>query len=266
MTSVQTEGKVLYEVKNQVAHITLANEEKFNAIDEEVAQALLAALQTADKADDVRAVLLLGKGKAFSGGGDVGFFYRSLATKSVDLKPLLSTLAQVALLMKKMPKPIICAAQGAAAGAGFSLALLSDFCFAGETCRFIQAFVNIGLVPDTGSAYLLAKALGTTKATELMMTGRAVSAREGKELGFVYRVEDNADLLEAATAFAEKMAQGPTLAYGRMKEMLFVTSYKDFEYFLLNEKEWQDRSSQSHDFKEGVFAFIEKRKAEFKGE
>lgn len=258
--------KISYAVENHVAHIALACEEKFNAIDETMAAELLEALGLVKEDASVRAVLLTGKGRAFCGGGDVGFFYRSLATGKVDLKPLLSTLAQVALAMKQLEKPIICATQGAAAGAGFSLALLSDFCISSDSCRFIQAFVNIGLVPDTGSAYLLAKAVGVTKATDLMMTGRAVSATEGKELGFVYRVVPEEELTETAVAFAEKMAQGPTQAYGRMKKMLYLTAFGDFEYFLLNEKELQDEASATKDFKEGVFAFVEKRKAEFKGE
>lgn len=257
---------VSYEKIGSVARITIHNESAFNAINEEVGAALVDNFLQAKEDTTIRAIIIAGAGKAFSAGGDVGYFYRTIQNGHVDIRPLLNILAKLAVLMKTLPKPIIASTQGAAAGAGFSLALLSDYCISADNCKFIQAFVNIGLVPDTGSLYLLTKAIGTARATDLVMSGRVVSATEAAALGLVKKVVPLEALESETLAFAKEMAMGPTGAYGEMKHMLYKTEFSDFSSYLEMEIESQHRASQTDDFKEGVQAFIEKRKAHFTGQ
>ncbi len=257
--------KLKYSVSDGIASIVLNSPKNMNAFDEALVTEALAVLDLCEKEDAIKVVVISGEGNSFSGGGDVGFFYKAIQDNSIDWKKLIDLAGQWAIRIKKLPKPVIASVKGAAAGAGFSTALLCDFCIAADNTKFIQAFVNLGLVPDTGSAYLLAKAVGVNKATELMMTGRVVTAQEAKDLGIVYQVTTVEELEEETMKLAQKLASGPSVAYGYMKKMLYQTSFQDFEEFLAMEADYQARCASTEDFKEGVIAFVEKRKAEFKG-
>lgn len=263
--SGKSEEKIIYTAADGVGHIVLNRPAAYNAFDESMAEQLGAALDRAEADPKVRAILITGAGKAFCAGGDVGFFHREVTAGTLNMAPLLGKLGQAALKMKKLPKPIITSVQGAAAGAGFSLALLGDFCIAAASAKFIQAFVNVGLAPDTGSAYLLAKAIGTVRTADYIMTGRAIGAEEALQAGFISQVVPEEELASAAQALAAKLAAGPTEAFGAMKEQLFLTAYSDFEAYLKREQELQLAMSKTSDFKEGVTAFVEKRKAHFTG-
>jgi 2-(1,2-epoxy-1,2-dihydrophenyl)acetyl-CoA isomerase len=169
------------------------------------------------------------------------------------------------LYIKKMTKLVICAVAGAAAGGGCNLALGCDFVFAADNAKFLQAFVGIALIPDTGGGYMLPRAIGTHRAMDMFVTGRPVSAQECFELGLVKEVTTADELLPKATAFAKKLAAGPTLAYANMKKMMFISMYQGFEDFAKAEVALQNECAASADFREGITAFLEKRKAKFTG-
>lgn len=257
--------KVKYSTKNGIATIVLNSPETFNAFDETLTSDVISALDLCEKDDAVKVVIITGEGKAFSGGGDINFFYKGVQEDNIDISNLLKLVSEMALKIKKIPKPVIASVNGAAAGAGFSVALLCDFCISVDRAKFVQAFVNLGFVSDAGALYLLTKAVGVNKAMELTMTGRPVTAQEAKDLGIVYEVTTAEELEEATMKLASKFAEGPSLAYAKMKDMVFKTSFSDFDKILLIEGAYQNELSQSDDFKEAVTAFVEKRKAVFTG-
>ncbi len=155
--------------------------------------------------------------------------------------------------------------QGAAAGGGLSLALLCDFRIAAEDAKFIFAFVNIGLIPDCGGLLPLVKIVGTAKATELLMTAKLFSGKEAFDMGLVNESVPASQLEEATLKLALKLAGGPTLAFGRIKALINRTSFGDLELELDNETDYQVQSAQTEDHKEGINAFLEKRKPVFQG-
>ena len=155
---------------------------------------------------------------------------------------------------------------GAAAGVGCSLALLGDLIVAGESAYFLQAFVNIGLVPDGGSTWLLTRAIGRARATRMMMLGEKISGEQAEEWGLVYKCVEDADLMTEARALAEKLANGPTVAYATMKRNIATAMDQNLQMVLLAEAEGQRIAGATKDAMEGGMAFLQKRKAEFKGE
>ena len=159
--------------------------------------------------------------------------------------------------MKKMSKIIICAVSGAAAGGAANLAFACDFIFAADNAKFLQAFVGIGLCPDTGGVYFLPRMVGSHRAFDMFVTGRPVKAEEALEIGLVKEVTAREELMPRVMAFAEKLTEGPLLAYGNM--------YKGFEDYMKQEAVYLAQCSGSEDFKEGITAFLEKRKPDFKG-
>lgn len=260
MITVSREGKV--------ETITLDYAPTLNALDMNMALELEDALKAAEADGAVKVILLTGAGRAFCGGGDIRFMKAhceeaDFADKSMG--PLAGKLSEIVLFIKKMKKLVICAVAGAAAGGGANLALGCDFVFAADNAKFLQAFVGIGLIPDTGGGYMLPRLIGTHRAMDMFVTGRPVSAEEAFELGLVKKVTSKEDLIPTAKAFAEKLAGGPTLAYANMKQMMFISMYQGFEDFAKEEVRLQNICAKSEDFREGITAFLKKRKAEFKG-
>ena len=238
-------------VEDAVATITLDYAPTLNALDMNLALELEAALKQAEEDAGVKVVVLTGAGRAFCGGGDIRFMKAhceepDFADKSMG--PLAGKLSEIVLYIKKMTKLVICAVAGAAAGGGCNLALGCDFVFAADNAKFLQAFVGIALIPDTGGGYMLPRAIGTHR-----------------ELGLVKEVTTADELLPKATAFAKKLAAGPTLAYANMKKMMFISMYQGFEDFAKAEVALQNECAASADFREGITAFLEKRKAKFTG-
>ena len=187
--------KLIYTVEDGVAVVTMNYMKNLNAIDELMADELMYVVDAAEKDPNVKVLVLKGTDRAFSAGGDIGYFYQLIqAGGEVNMDGLIGKVGIVADGLKRMSKMVITSVCGAAAGAGVSLALGGDFMICADNAKFILAFVNIGLVPDTGATYLLSKALGTARTMELAATGRPLDAAEAKALGLAYKVTTKEDL------------------------------------------------------------------------
>ncbi len=254
---------VLYQKNGAVATITLNRPDVFNAFDETQSYDLQAALKEARKDNEVRVVVLTGAGKAFCSGQDLkaiaGSKNRSLSDS------LYKRYNPIIKAMRDMPKPIIGRINGVAAGAGASLALACDFIIAAENAAFIEVFVNVGLVPDSGSSYFLAKSISPARAFEMATQATKISAQQAQEWGLINRVVSTENLDEEVQKHAEYYAAAPTLAVGMIKKMLNKATSADLDAMLQIEAWYQEIAGRSNDYREGVTAFNEKRKPEFKG-
>jgi len=259
--------KLHYTVEDGIAVITMDYSRNLNAIDDQMADELIYVLSEAEKDEKVRVIILNSAAKAFSAGGDIGFFYNLVkAGGRIDMGSLIGKVGVITNAMKSCSKMIIAAVNGAAAGAGFPLALSADFIIADEKASFILAFVNVGLAPDTGAAYMLAKSIGEKRALACCATGKPISAAEAKELGLVYDVVPTEMLQGTAKKFAAKLAAGPLISYKNIKKQIYAASFSEYERFLKETEEpAQYECSNTEDFREGCAAFMEKRKAVFKG-
>lgn len=261
--------KIQYAVDAPVAIVSLNSPKNLNAFDETVLAELVDAFKAAEADPKIKAVLLNSTSpRAFSAGGDVGTMYQGIKTQgkegfAAEFEPAIAKMASVTSVIKQLTKPVICAVQGACAGAGFNVALACDYVLAAESSMFTQAFVKLGLIPDAGGLYLLTRAVGVNKAMELAMTGCMVPAAEAKNLGFVAEVLADDGFADAAIKHCKQIAAGPSTSYCWMKKLIWESEFKDFDTFVKKEVEAQTDCSRTDDFVEGVFAFCEKRKANF---
>ncbi len=244
--------------------ITLNRPERLNAMPPQMADEIG---QVFYDLGDARAVLITGEGKGFCSGADLSARGESsaLTGKGGSHEALINHYNPAISHLIRADVPVICAVNGPAAGVGCSLALAADFTLAGKSAYFLQAFVNIGLVPDGGSTWLLARAIGRARATRMMMLGEKIGAEQAEEWGLIYKCVDDAALMDEAHALADKLANGPTLAYAKMKRNIATALDGDLPQVLLAEAEAQFLAGKSADAKEGGKAFLEKRKAEFTG-
>lgn len=217
---------------------------------------------------DARAVLITGEGKGFCSGADLSARGEgsALGSKGGSHKALQNHYNPAISQVLRAPLPVVCAVNGPAAGVGCSLALAGDFVLAGKSAYFLQAFVNIGLVPDGGSTWLLARAIGRARATRMMMLGEKIGAEQAEEWGLIYKAVEDAALMDEAKALATKLANGPTLALNTMKQNIALAMDGSLQQVLLAEAEGQRRAGASADAMEGGMAFLQKRKPDFKGE
>lgn len=259
--------KLIYTVEDGIAVVTMNYMKNLNAIDEQMADELMYVVDKAEHDPDVRVLVIKGAEKAFSAGGDIGYFYKLIqAGGEVNMDGLISKVGSVADGLKKMSKIVITSVSGAAAGAGVSLAIGGDFMICADNAKFILAFVNLGLVPDTGATYLLTRLIGPNRTMELAATGRPVGAEEAKALGLAYKVTTVEELDSVTMAFARKIAAGPLLSYKNIKKQIYDAMYVDYKKWLdETEVPTQRECSASMDFQEGCKAFMEKRKAIFQG-
>lgn len=259
--------KLIYTVEDGIAVVTMNYMKNLNAIDEQMADELMYVVDKAEHDPDVRVLVIKGAEKAFSAGGDIGYFYKLIqAGGEVNMDGLISKVGSVADGLKKMSKIVITSVSGAAAGAGVSLAIGGDFMICADNAKFILAFVNLGLVPDTGATYLLTRLIGPNRTMELAATGRPVGAEEAKALGLAYKVTTVEELDSVTIAFAKKIAAGPLLSYKNIKKQIYDAMYVDYKKWLdETEVPTQRECSASMDFQEGCKAFMEKRKAIFQG-
>ncbi len=254
---------VLYEIKDKVAVITINSPKTLNAINDDIIEELYQAITAAEQDEKVKVMLLQGTGKAFCAGGDLGFMYKAINDGTIDLATMMKNSARLPLAVKKSSKPVICAVRGAAAGAGCSIALCCDYCFASDNAIFVEAFVKVGLLPDTGGMFALSKAVGPARAIQLAMTGEPVNAEKALAYGMVYKVLPDAELDEKVMKFAVKLAQGPSSCYKYLKEIQYNSEWGGFDAYLADEQRLQALCGQSPNFREGVFSFVEKRLAHF---
>lgn len=257
--------KIKFSVTDGIASIVLNSPKNLNALDEPMLDDLIVALDICADDEKVKVVIVSGEGKGFSAGGDIGMMLKGLESGDQKLGAGVRKAGVVALKIRNLRKPIIASVHGPVAGAGFNFALLCDFRIAEENSKFIQAFVNIGLVPDMGGTFLLTSILGAAKATELIMTGRPVGAKEALSLGLVNEVVPLEKLEEATMKLAKKLSASPSVALGKMKTLINRSAFFGFENMLDNETEYQIQCTETEDFKEGIRAFAENRKPNFQG-
>lgn len=251
------------EIVDQVATITLNQPARLNACSLEMADDIFTAL---DVLEDARALVITGEGRAFCAGADLQASNDSAITGGkASFMALNKHYNPLMLKLAKLNIPIVTAVNGAAAGVGCSIALASDFAIAGKSGYFLQAFANIGLVPDGGASWMLPRLVGKARATEMMLLGEKISGEKALDWGMIYKcVEDDA-LMDEANALATRLATGPTVALGIMRQNLAAALDSDFASALFRESEGQRLAGDSGDAREGAIAFLQKRKAEFKG-
>lgn len=269
MNNIASKGFVQYERSGSVARITLNRPEVYHSLNLDMVQELQAALDQAGSEPSVRALLLTASGKAFCAGQDLGEFLVDGQLQPADL-PDFSRMVEeryIPLIIRigTMEKPVVAAVNGVAAGAGANLALACDLVVAAESARFVQAFSQIGLVPDSGGTYFLPRLIGTQRAAALMFLGEPVSATEAESMGMIYRTYPDQEFETASLELAERLAALPTQALAYTKKLLSLSAENTLEAQLRKEGEYQKLAGSTEDFTEGVRAFLEKRKASFKG-
>jgi 2-(1,2-epoxy-1,2-dihydrophenyl)acetyl-CoA isomerase len=253
------------EVKNEnkVTYIYLNRPDKYNSFNREMALALQETLKNVSNDDDCRCIVISGNGKAFSAGQDLN--------EAIDKNGpgILNIVTQhynpIIKLIREVKKPVIAAVNGVAAGAGANIALCCDIVLAATSASFIQAFSKIGLIPDSGGTYFLPRLIGLQRASALMMTGDKISATEALAMGMVYKVFPDDVFIAEVVRFAENIAQMPTQALVSTKYLLNQSFYNTLDQQLESEAQYQNELSISYDYREGVNAFLEKRKPVFKG-
>lgn len=257
-------SSVLFDIKDHVASITLNRPEKYNALNRDMALAIQDRLDEC-KASTIRSVLLTGGGKAFCSGQDLEEV--SNPESEVDVTVILKEhFNPIVKKIRRLEKPVIAAVNGVAAGAGANIALCSDLIVASKSASFIQVFSKIGLIPDSGGTYFLPRLVGWQKAAALFMFGEKLPAEEAERIGMIYKVLNDDNFQQEAFEIARSLAQMPTKALAFTKQALNNSLVNNYEDQLQDEEILQERAGRTSDYKEGVQAFLEKRKPNFTGE
>ncbi len=254
---------ILLEIKNGVAHLTLNRPDKFNSFNREMALLMQEKLDEVASLNEVRCVLITGAGKAFCAGQDIS---ELVGDNKLEIKQILSEhYNPIVKRIRDIDKPVIAVVNGVAAGAGANMALCCDIVVATESASFIQAFSKIGLIPDSGGTYTLPRLIGWQKASALMMTGDKVSATDAEKMGMIYKVFADDVFASEYIKLVENLAQMPTLGLAYTKHTLFQSFTNNWDEQLLLEDKYQQKAAATDDYAEGINAFLEKRKPEFKG-
>ena len=260
-------NKIDIQIDNKIATIKLLDLENLNPLNKETAEELLETLESLKDDKAIRCVIITGSGRAFSAGGDIKGFKSSIeaGTSGKEMDDLLKKLYSIALILRLYPKPVVASVNGWAVGAGMNLALSCDFIIASEKARFRQSFSKLGLIPGFAGTILLSRQLTWQQATQMAFFGDTYSAEEMNKLGFINEVVPPEKLEEVSLQWAQRLANGPTLAYARTKKLFFEALSTPLEEHLENERQMQVKSSETEDYKRGVFALIDKKEPEFIG-
>ena len=257
-------ASIIKEIKDKTAYLTLNRPEVFNSFNREMALLLQSELDACENNPDIRAIVITGMGKAFCAGQDLK------EVTSPELNPGFKKILEehynpIISRIRSIEKPVIGAINGVAAGAGANIALACDVVIASENASFIQAFSKIGLIPDSAGTFFLPRLIGFQKASALMMLGDKVSAQDAEKMGMIYKVISSENFSEEVNTIANTLANMPTKALGLTKRLLNQSMTNSLEEQLDLESKLQIEAAQSGDYAEGVDAFVNKRKPEFKG-
>lgn len=256
---------LILEREDGIATITLNRPQRMNALNEQLIAELVQVTDEVGRDDAVKAVVLTGAGRAFCAGGDVHDLPLFYMTDAAEIRGFLKKLNRIPLNLRNMAKPAIAAVNGAAVGAGCSFVMACDIIIASEDAIFGQAFVNVGYHPDSGSSYFLPRLVGVAKACELILTGKAIDAREAEKIGLVNQIVPSETLMATVRELALKIANGPSVAIGLAKRCIYQGLQMNLEQALDCELEGATASILTEDETEGVDAFKEKRKPVFRG-
>ena len=257
---------ILVSLETCVLTVTLNRPDRLNAFNPEMHQLLRKALERAADEPEVRVVLLTGAGRAFCAGQDLSERNVSPGAAPIDLSVSLgSHYNPLVRRLRALPKPVLCAVNGVAAGAGANIALACDLVVAARSASFVQAFSRIGLLPDSGGTFFLPRLVGTARAMGLALLGEKLSAEDAAAWGLIWKVVDDDALASHAMEMARQLAAGPTKGYGLLKKALYASAGNSLDAQLDLERDSQREAGLSEDYREGVRAFMEKRKPVFKG-
>jgi 2-(1,2-epoxy-1,2-dihydrophenyl)acetyl-CoA isomerase len=255
---------ILFEITDRVGIITLNRPEVLNAFGGTMREDLLHAIRQAEQESAVRCIMITGAGDAFCAGGDVASMVELQDRNDVTVvRQRMAVGGEVVQLLRRLPKPVIAAVNGAAAGAGINLALACDLRYGSDRARFAESFVKIGLVPDWGGHFLLTRLVGTSRAMELMMTGDRIDAEEAFRLGIINRIFPHDTFREDVLTLARRLAEGPAETLAQIKRGTYLGSSRTLADTLAHEEQAQVAVFLSADAKEGMRAFVEKRRPRF---
>ncbi len=255
---------LLFEIRDNVARITLNRPEAANSLNLQMAKDLMEVAMTCSEDPNVRAVLIRGAGKTFCAGGDLKEFSAQGDNLSYHFKAVTTYLHSAVSRFARMDAPVVAAVHGSAAGAGLSLVCSCDLVLAAESTRFTVAYTRIGVTPDGSSSYFLPRIVGFKRALELTLTNRLFSAQEAAHWGIVTRVVPDGDLMAQAEALATQLAAGPTLAFGTAKRLIHSGWKESLETQMEFETRGISDMGRTADAREGIAAFLEKRQPNFK--
>jgi 2-(1,2-epoxy-1,2-dihydrophenyl)acetyl-CoA isomerase len=253
---------VLLDVTDSVATLTMNRPKNLNALNQQLVEDMTAALDIVEADDNIRCVLITGAGRGFCSGADLADPTGSGGDLGDKLDEFYNPFGQ---RLRELKVPIVAAVNGPCAGAGMSIALAADIIVAGKSAIFLQAFTNIGVVPDVGATYYLPRLVGGSRAAGMMLLGEQLPAEKAHEWGLVWEVVEDNRLMEAAEKVAKKLGNGPTIGLNLIRGLLAASEGNSFDEQLDAEARAQSAAGATNDFREGVKAFLQKRPAEFSG-
>ena len=263
---VSSQPVLLDRLEAGVLSLTLNRPERLNALDAALVEALSAGIKRAGADPECRAVLITGAGRGFCAGADLANRAFAPGQARPDLGEALERgINPIIRGIRNLPKPVVCAVNGPAAGAGANIALACDIVLAAKSAQFLQAFVRIGLIPDAGGTFVLPRLIGEARARGLMMLAEPIGAEQAEAAGMIYRAIDDEDLMGEARAIAKRLAAGSTHALGLIKRALAASPANSLDAQLDLERDLQREAGAGDDYVEGVRAFLDKRPANFRG-